>query len=181
MKHYLWIDLETTGFDPERCGIIEVAAILTTDRMNVIEVYESLVDAGSHHWEDGAIKMHQKNGLIARRFTSASKHIGTIERDILRMLDERGVKRPMLAGSSVHFDRTFIHNDMQGLDEALHYRHLDVSAIAEMMRGLGYELPELPPPNHTALSDIHGSIKLFRHWRGVVGWAPPVRCSTERG
>lgn len=169
MKHYLWIDLETTGLDADRCGIIEIAAVLTTDCMNVIEVYESLVE-GTHKWEAGAQKLHLENGLISRLCEGVLKHPETIELDILRMLDDRDVKRPTLAGSSVHFDRTFIRRYMRHLDDELDYRHLDVSAITEMMRGLGYELPNAPPSDHTAMADIERSMALYRYWREVIGY-----------
>lgn len=170
MTHFLWIDLETTGLHPGRCEIIEIAAVLTTKEMEVIAEHEAMVQSsGAHSWQPGALAMHAKNGLIERWADSEQKHPETIELGLLRMLDDHGANRAMLAGSSVHFDRGFIRRNMPMLHDALHYRHLDVSAITEMMRGLGYEPPAAPPSEHRAMSDIKRSIALYRHWREVVG------------
>jgi len=174
MEYYLWIDLETTGLNPNLCEVVEIAAVLTTAEMKIVAEYESLVQTSNRlSWQPAALAMHARNGLIERWSDGEKRHIETVEIGLLRMLDDHGASRAMLAGSSVHFDRGFIRRNMTILDDALHYRHLDVSAITEMMRGLGYELPVSPPSEHRAMSDIKRSISLYRHWREVVGQFAP--------
>ena len=176
MNHYLWIDLETTGLDPERCGIIEIAAVLTTPDMEVLAEYEALVGGPPYGlaWEDGALALHSGNGLLERWATESNMNKfgpGTCAKGIAQLLMAYEVRRPMLAGSSVHFDRRFIARHMGLLHPQLHYRHLDVSAITEMMINLGYPMPEVPPSDHTAMADIKRSMAIYRHWRDVVGGA----------
>lgn len=171
--HYLWVDLETTGLDPNRCGILEIAAVLTTTDMKVIDEFESFV-LYEESFEREAWEMHNKNGLIAE-YEAMNKGHGRapyrehVEKQLIWLFRGNNVTNPMLAGASVHFDRAFIRHHMRLLDEHLHYRHLDVSAITEMMRGLGYELPDMPASEHRAMSDIRRTMATYRYWREVVG------------
>ena len=68
VTHWLWIDLEMTGLDPDKERIIELAAILTDPQMNEIDrlgpivVHQSndLLDA----MDDWNQKHHGRSGLI---------------------------------------------------------------------------------------------------------------------
>lgn len=39
----VWLDLETTGLNPERCNILEVAAVVTDDALNEVAAYSQIV------------------------------------------------------------------------------------------------------------------------------------------
>lgn len=168
-KHLLWIDLETTGLDPDRCGIIEIAAVLTTERMEEIGRYEAFVECPDGTiWEPHAMKMHANSGLIERWCDGERLELSSVAYDLVGILEAHEIYNPTLAGSSVHFDRRFIRKHMGALDRALSYRHLDVRPITMMMESIGHDSPEAEP-SHRSMADIRQTMEIYRHWRDVVG------------
>lgn len=84
-----------------------------------------------------------------------------INQDIIKDIDYSQGYKPaaILAGSSIHFDRSFIRHQMPDLDKFLHYRMLDVSSIGMLTPSR----PEPPPANHRAKEDVVDSLNLFKH------------------
>jgi len=70
-----------------------------------------------------------------------------------------------LAGSSVHFDRTFLKQHMPNSYGALHYQQLDASSF-KIARDWWLGL-ELPPHDkaHRARADIENSLALARFFK----------------
>ena len=63
----VWIDLEMTGLDPERCSIVEIASIVTDSNLELIAEGPDLVVHASEE-ALGAMapivqKMHSESGL----------------------------------------------------------------------------------------------------------------------
>src|SRR5690554_7393988 len=78
MEYYLWIDLETTGLNPNLCEVVEIAAVLTTAEMKIVAEYESLVQTSNRlSWQPAALAMHARNGLIERWSDGEKRHIET--------------------------------------------------------------------------------------------------------
>lgn len=80
-------------------------------------------------------------------------------------------KAALLAGNSVHVDKTFLCRYMPRLDNYLHYRILDVSSITEVAkRWYTREWRNNPKKKneHTALSDIKESIEELEYYRHAV-------------
>lgn len=67
----------------------------------------------------------------------------------------------MLAGNSVHVDRTFIKKYMPLLDEFVHYRILDVTSIKIMMSTYAPNVVYHKKGSHRALDDIEESINEY--------------------
>lgn len=180
-KHYLWLDLETTGLDPGRCAIIEIAAVLTTHTLDVLGEYETSVGVlGPAVWEAGALRMHAENGLIARWSSDlVNPDVAEIDGEMCSWINDLDVKRPILAGASVHFDRSFIQVHLPKLDDALHYRHLDVSAITEMMVSAGHTMPDAAPSEHRAMSDVRRTMALYEHWLSVAKQEPALGATAK--
>ena len=73
-----------------------------------------------------------------------------------------------LCGSSIEHDRRFIIKYMPQLDEYLHFRHINVSTIKELVLRWYPEAPEREfkkEKPHKALADILESIEELRHYR----------------
>lgn len=171
MKHehnILWIDLETTGLDPERCSIIEVAAVMTTPNLLPIGIVEEVVrdklaDDLWREMNDWCRVTHGESGLWDE-VKASQVTVEDAECQILGLI-ERWMpegKKPLLGGQSVHFDRGFIHKHMPELDKALAHRHLDVSGFMEGYKRWGFQdscLAKRPEHvAHRALDDILWSI-----------------------
>ena len=78
----------------------------------------------------------------------------------------------MFAGNSIMFDRSYIMCQMPTLHEYMHYRQLDVSAIALAARAFNPELERKAISGklyaHDALADIRESIEELRTYQQVI-------------
>jgi len=78
----------------------------------------------------------------------------------------------ILCGSSIMFDRSFIMCQMPELNDYLHYRQLDVSALNLAMQMFNPELAvagtEFKKYSHEALADIRESIAELRLYQKFI-------------
>jgi oligoribonuclease len=172
-NHLIWIDLEMTGIDPEKCVIIEIATIVTDENLELLAEGPDM--AISHPKEilfamDEWIRtQHQASGLIDRAKASAYNCQKAEEKtlEFLRMHCKKG--ESPLCGNSVWQDRRFLVKHMPSLNEFLHYRNIDVSSIKELVKRW---YPSLPPfrkqKDHLASMDIKESINELKYYRGNV-------------
>jgi len=90
------------------------------------------------------------------------------------------LKGTPFAGSSIHFDRAWLHEHMDDLDKLFSHRMIDVSSFTECAKRWAPEIyskrPGLGPdgkplPMHRALDDIRNSIETLRYYRksGFIG------------
>ncbi|HEC62935.1 MAG TPA: oligoribonuclease, partial [Candidatus Acetothermia bacterium] len=133
----IWLDLETTGLDPETCVILEIATLVTDKDLNVVAEgpalvihYPPQVLAGMDPW---ARKQHQASGLLAE--VEASRvSLAQAEEETLAFLRSHTPPRACpLCGSSICLDRRFLIRYMPKLNAHLSYRHVDVSSIKELV------------------------------------------------
>lgn len=178
----VWIDMEMTGLDPERERIIEVAVILTDGNLVELASGPELVlhqsDEVLAAMDDWNKKHHGESGLVERVKQSTISDADA-EAQILAFLDQHvsAKERPILAGSSIHQDRRFIHRYMGKLDRRLHYRMVDVSSVKELARRwFPAALTTLPPKreSHRALDDIRESVEELRFYRRTIFLPPPA-------
>ena len=175
----IWIDLEMTGLDTQADSIIEIATVVTDAELCVLA--EGPVLAIHHDEErlnrmdDWNRKQHRKSGLW-QRVVESTVGLASAEAQTLAFLAQwvPAGKSPM-CGNSICQDRRFLAREMPELERWFHYRNLDVSTLKELARrwapGLlqGFEKESA----HTALSDIHDSIRELRHYRtGMGAFAP---------
>lgn len=171
-KFYLcFLDFETTGLDPDAHSPIEVAALVTDDRLNELGRFESLIVPSPWGlWDTTAREMHERSGLktIAE---ARGQRVEAVAVQLSKFLSEAVPAGAQLhiAGNSVHFDRGFLRRYFSVLERRFHHRHLDVSSVrlaAEVFTeapSLGGEKP------HRAMADVLRSIEELRHWRAALG------------
>jgi oligoribonuclease len=167
----VWIDLEMTGLDKDLDHIIEIATIVTDDKLQiiaegpVIAIHQSQavmlkMDAWNQHH-------HGKSGLIERVAESTCNE-AEAERLTLEFLAQHvaaGIS-PM-CGNSICQDRRFLHRHMLGLEDFFHYRNLDVSSL-KILASLW--APKIAKQHskistHQALEDIRDSIDELKFYR----------------
>lgn len=175
MTDYLWLDLETTGLDPKRCRIIEVAAMLTKDDMVPYARYESIVYQNPNvAWDQVAQEMHVKSGLYGRVQTEG-KDERVVVNDLLSYLIEnfkKPDKKLILAGNTVHFDRSHISEQWPVFMPWLSHRHLDVSSFKVFAEGRGIKKHSTETPAHRAMDDILNSQKEFAYYLAEIKKLP---------
>jgi len=173
----LWLDIETSGLDPLKHEIIQIAYILTDfsitkvyDKkeyiINPIDPYDLLISK----MDTWCLLHHSKNGILEKvKDSTDSESLINIENKILESLNSLLPNNSViyLAGNSVHFDKMFINHYMKKLSDKLSHRILDVSSFAIMCKNLNPILYEKKPTkeyNHTALSDIQESIQEYKFY-----------------
>lgn len=175
---FLWLDLETTGLDPDAGEILEVGWLISDNWEILTDVQSHVVTPTYQTFElikqdMFAQTVHYENGLMKDIMWNDTLRLEDVEdeilRDLWRLQDEDSF--PILAGSSVHFDRNFIRKYMPRLDEQLSYRHFDVSTLMMFFNSLGYyELSkrEYGSVTHRAADDVLSSYKLARKYVNMM-------------
>ncbi|PRQ10362.1 oligoribonuclease [Corynebacterium sp. 13CS0277] len=177
----VWIDLEMTGLDPHNDIIVEVAALVTDAQLNVLGQGVDIVV----HADDERLaamnpvvkEMHRASGLT-EEIRRATATIEEAEDAVLALIAEHcdPAHPAPLAGNSIATDRSFIREYMPRLDEALHYRMIDVSSIKELARRWfprAYFNKPQKGMKHRALADIIESIAELDYYRRSVFVADP--------
>ncbi|MEX5298157.1 oligoribonuclease [Kocuria sp. CPCC 205292] len=171
----VWIDCEMTGLSLEDDALIEVAALVTDDELNVlgegVDVVIRPSEAALAQMGDFVRNMHTSSRLLDELPSGMTMEEAQAQvlAYVKQWVPEPG--RAPLGGNSVGTDRTFLVRDMPELVAHLHYRVIDVSTIKELSRRWFPRAYFQAPPktgNHRALGDIRDSIDELRYYRRAV-------------
>lgn len=158
-----WVDLEMTGLDASKDVILEIAAEITDFDFKTLASYEARI---KHPRELVAGRMqlnnwwqqfpHNRDDFLKK--IDEGKALADVQRELIQLLDEQfGTEPAILAGNSIHSDRTFIKAYWPELDIKMHYRMLDVSSLKIIMQGkYGHVFDK--DSTHRAFDDIQASI-----------------------
>ena len=170
-SNLVWMDLEMTGLNPDRDTILEIAALITNNALELVVEGPVLVvqqPAGVlEQMDEWNREHHAASGLIQRVLASTLSMVEA-ERQMLVFIKGYCPERTSpLCGNSICQDRRFLARYMPALEEYLHYRNLDVSAVKELVRRWYPEGPKPPEKKHAhaALDDIRESIEELRFYR----------------
>ncbi|WP_028839646.1 oligoribonuclease [Thermomonas fusca] len=171
----IWIDLEMTGLDTERDGILEIATVVTDGQLNVLAEGPELAIAHPlatlEAMDDWNRNQHGGSGLW-RRVLEEGVPLADAEARTLAFLQQWvPANTSPICGNSICQDRRFLHRLMPALERYFHYRNLDVSTIKELARRWSPAVLDgvKKTSAHTALSDVHDSIAELRHYRAYMG------------
>lgn len=173
-NNLVWVDLETSGLDPETAVIVEIATIITDRDLNIIAVGPQLVIhqpegvlAGMDEW---CKKQHGSSGLIkAVRCSTVS--LSQAEEETVNFVSTYCPPRACpLCGNSICFDRRFLIKYMPKLNALLSYRNVDVSSIKELVSRWypGKAVGGSKSSRHRALDDVRESIQELSYYQASV-------------
>lgn len=179
----VWMDLEMTGLDHEKEVIVEIATIVTDDRLEIVAEGPDLVVQAPESvlaaMDPFVVDMHTKSGLLdairASSLTLEEAGRRTLEFIKVHVPEARTVP---LCGNSIGTDRRFLAKYLPDIENHLHYRSVDVSTIKELVKRW-YPGSEGARPQkagtHRALDDVRQSIEELRFYRSrvFVAEAPP--------
>ncbi len=196
-----WLDIETTGLDPEEHLVLEIGVIVTDADLREIwreHVVRPIDPNTAVGFMDHTVReMHERNGLLddlREAFEQARSAHGGHSSDynrfgplparqawldpvvdgLRRFLSEDGKPLPMAGAGVAHFDRPFLRVEAPGVERCFHYRCVDVSTLRELDRLWGGSLL-LPPKRerHRVFDDLKDSISALRVFRenGPHLWA----------
>lgn len=176
MPKLIWLDVETTGLNAKYDSLLEVA-VATADFEKPFEIsdvrswvlrYDWLPDRAGRLIHPIVVEMHTKNGLWDACRDPQALSLFDVEAALLDMFPcvEDKAEGYILAGSSVHFDMSFLREDMPFFAGRFSHRLYDVTAIKLFCRSLG--MPKLPKSEaHRAAADIRESVE---HARLCTDW-----------
>ncbi len=165
MPKLMWLDLETTGRDPHRHQVLEVALWIAdmSAPFDARPAYQSVVHFPHSSWhlleDDRVREMHTKNGLLIECASARAPALELVEDMLLQYVPEAKERdeMPVLAGSSIHFDHSFIKVHMPKVDARLSHRHYDVSGLKLFCQSMG--MPKFRKAEaHRAHADVAESI-----------------------
>lgn len=175
----LWLDLETTGLDPNHDEILEVAW-LPTDK-DIKTAFDTRIDStlivpGNDTFDkivsNSFVKaMHEHSGLSmdlndAECGDSNAVRLEDAEDAILATIEKHSNGDPwFLAGASVHYDLRFLHVHMPRLAAKLEHRVYDTSSLKFLFESKGISLYEgyNNPVPHRAANDVEETLHLARN------------------
>lgn len=175
--HHIWLDLETTGVDPQEDLVLEWCAVLATDApggdFSPVQIYGSTI-APPEGLSVEDIKaacdpfvqdMHAKNGLWAD-VAEADATIEEVDDALAALCEELGAKPRsiLLAGYSVHFDLGFCRVHLPKFSAYLSHRVFDVSVLRRCaaVYGKDYREPDAIGTAHRAEADVRHSLAQAR-------------------
>ncbi len=172
MGQLVFIDLETTGLDMDRHGIIEIGGIFETDGRREPEDFQALTNPGEVEHSDEAAKVHH----IPRETIDAAAPLS----DVLQRFDSRCADDAVISGWNTKFDEAFLYKAYQhcGMRWRFDYHIFDVWSLykwlqlmgklpADLHLGLGtvaqhYHIVRDGDNHHRALNDIEWTWRLYR-------------------
>lgn len=182
-SRFVFIDLETTGLDPETGLILEAAIVITDKHLDEIDSLNVIVahteEELTEHLDQYTTQMHMKNGLITD--IAALRHLSTdpgvahmiLDGEMVGFLDGHGISNVPMAGSSIAFDRAWINRHAPLTAKSFHYRNIDVSSMREALKRINPKMnPNIPQIGtaHRAMGDILTTIETLRVIAKISGW-----------
>jgi DNA polymerase-3 subunit epsilon len=170
-NNLLFLDVETTGFDPIKNEIIEIGAVLVAQTDKGLEVLEEIdIKVKPERIEDADPQALRVNGydemqwIFASTLPEALKQLSTKSRDAI------------MVAHNVAFDYSFINHAFQktGIENPMHYHKLDTISIAWAKLNMktdidAFSLKKLceyfgieNQKAHTALSDARATFQVYK-------------------
>lgn len=162
----VWLDLETTGLDPERCDILELAAIITDDALNeVARMRQVIYSPMAHAVLERNTKPAGDNQL---RFYIGAPVLP--DPTVIEMHTVNGLWNEVPTGYAIATaDRMFASWLKRYSQVAeLHYRNIDVTSINQTTKRFFPAMYAARPNNetkgHRAMADVEESLRVYKFY-----------------
>ena len=191
---YLFLDVETTGLDPDKDDLLEIAWVMVREDLHTVNAARSfLIDHDDwasvyNRIRENSIvhEMHMKSGLLDDMEDNELSSLDTVFRklhtDVVNEVDLGETVH--MAGYSIHFDKAFLlANDFSSLftefgtiKPLIHHRMLDLSSFKLFLKGMGLDKLVAQPHNpnpHRALDDCYEALDYANNLKTALNVAFP--------
>jgi oligoribonuclease len=163
-----WIDVETTGLNPQGAKLLEVACLVTDTEFNLLDEhgYHAIlqydareVDSMIAQADRYVVEMHHKTDLWAQ--LPYGKPHEVVEAELLSYIRQYApeARQALVGGNSITLDRNFLEVYLPDVYNHLYYRSIDVSTLALLAQWrYGEGVKYKKTYQHAALADIRESI-----------------------
>lgn len=184
-----WVDAETTTLTAHKGHLLEIACLVTDTSLNVLsdEPFTAVVKysrdemVALYQEADNTVReMHTATGLWGRLHEGAP--LREVEEGLLQFIKRYGPERDTvhIGGNSTRLDLNFIEEHLPSVADHLHYRMVDVSALALLCQW-DFGVSVRKGSDHTALTDITESLEQLRILWGPIKEAVAAQGVTFRG
>ena len=160
-----------TGLDIKQNVIMEIASVITDEKLNIIAVGPELAistpDDLLDNMDEWCTRTHTASGLV-QRCRDSHISVSAAEELTLEFLSQHiPPNQSPLCGNSIGTDRAFLKEYMPDLESYVHYRNLDVTVLRILRNMWGREFcpPFSKSKNHRAKDDVYESIEELNHFR----------------
>ena len=173
-NNLVWLDLEMTGLNPQTDQILEMAIVITDNKLDVIAespewvfTCDEKILQGMDSWNS---ETHSKTGLL-EEVRSSSLDYATGQQQALEFLGKWvAPQQSPMCGSTICQDRRFMATNLPKLNEYFHYRNFDVTVFK---LAVGYWMSALPAQakknnRHRAKDDILESIEEMVYYQSLL-------------
>lgn len=173
LERICWLDLETTGLDPDKGLLLEVAVVVTNQWLKELARNQVVVHHTPEAIEASGIgdyvrDMHTQNGLLDEvigRGPYRPRDLSDAEYSLVMSVKRVcGAKKIFLGGASPgSVDRPFLRKYMPKFYDLLYHRSIDATclSLAHAAWGNGHQ-PQRENKPHRALADTLATIELAR-------------------
>lgn len=155
----LWIDVETTGLDPRKHRLMEVALVATDDAVQIEDAISRVLYvpfAYRHNLDPVVEQMHKESGLLDCAYNPDSCQLDDAAQYLAGWIGER-FKGRHVAGSSPWFDVGFIRAQIPAVAALLDRHCFDVTTLRSF-----FGLQKPAGSVHRALPDLMRDIETVR-------------------
>jgi oligoribonuclease len=187
MTNLAWIDIETTGLDPENDEILEIGIVITTANraFTILDQRTWVIPFDAHRigdWIPQVVRdMHTKSGLwelchddyVRSNLTSYRHKFPTRterESQMMELLKMWSAEKSPMCGSTPHFDRAFLQGRYPMLEKLFHYRNFDVSTLNQYALLWDENWKSVKNDVHRAIPDLQDSIQTARNFSRAFPW-----------
>lgn len=168
----LWVDVEATHLNPATSELLQVAAVLTDlEGVELADEFSMVIyhPNGEELYRNSIPliqEMHSSTGLWGKLSTGTP--LPEVDAALLKYVQQGApeYRQARLAGNSIRLDLNFLEACLPNTYNHLHYRSVDVTALAYVFQAWGVvDGYYVKRKAHEALEDIRESLEEYRWLR----------------
>ena len=167
------VDIETTGTQPNRSGIIQIAAVKFNlkDRSVSPKVFDRCLRMAPHRsWDESTRQWWAKNPQVLDEIVVRGEDPGIVMRDFADFCMDNGGLQMNFWGKPISFDYAFISSYLHDYNQPNPFSYRNANDLNTFLRALYFpnpvdtsDEPKLQGTAHNAIYDTLYQIQLLFH------------------